>query len=75
MKYFPDNCHKRIPSKKYFWKVFYALKRPHYENIVNDKILFLKKKNKIKDDKVVATEDAINILKNFSYDDNLSLLS
>ena len=75
MKYFPDACHRRMPSKEYFWKVYYCNKKDNFKQIVGDKIKALKKKNRIKTDTIKVTDEALDILKNFKFEVNLALLS
>ena len=74
MKYFPDSCYKRMPSKDYFWKVFYSTKRESFKQLIGEKVNALKKKNRIKSDTIRVTDEAYDIFKNFKFEENLTLL-
>jgi len=74
MKYFPDSCHKRMPSKDYFWKVYYYTKKDNFKQLIGEKISILKKKNCIKSDAIKVTDEAYEIFKNFKFEENLGLL-
>ena len=63
-----------MPSKEYFWKVYFVLNKDNFRQLVSDKIAALKKKNRIKNDLVKATAEAIDIMKSFKFEENLSLL-
>lgn len=74
MRYFPDSCHRKVPSKTYFWKVYYYLKRYEFMANIDEQIKVLRKKNRIKNDKLVLSVEAQSIFKDFNVGDNLRLL-
>lgn len=74
MMYFPDVCHKRMPPKDYFWKIYYYLRKESYTKLVRDQIDALKGRNKIKDDTIVMCSEAQTIFDNFAMGNDLKLL-
>lgn len=74
IKYFPETCLKKYPERAYFWKVFYVLKKPKFDELINGEIKILKAKNRIKTDKIKITAEAEKIFNKFEYESSLSLL-
>lgn len=74
MHYFPDICHKRVPPRKYFWQVFYVLRNDLFKSTIENHIVTLKLKNKIKDDNIKLTPEAQKIFNDFNFTDDLQLL-
>lgn len=74
MRYFPDSCQKKVPDRGYFWKVLGNVMPEEYQNFLRSKLAALKKKRKIKDDKLVLTREACDTFEEFDFEDTLALL-
>lgn len=74
MAFFPDSCNRKVPSKSYFWKVYYCLKKEDFKDKIAEQISILKRKNKIKDDKLTLNEETHTIYKDYDVGSNLRLL-
>lgn len=74
IKYFPDSCLKRQPPKSYFWKVYFHCFKSEFNTNITTQIDSLIKKNRVKDDNVLLTDEAVDIFENFNFKQNLKLL-
>lgn len=74
-KYFPNVFYKRQPPRKYFWQVFFSLKKDDYDRLIEENILLFKQNNKIKNDRLILNEESLQIFKEFDESNELGLLS
>ena len=74
LRYFPQTFLLRVPPADYFWRVFSVVKKNEYANLLKEKMTQMKNQNRIKNEKLTLTPEAIRILKNTDFEGNLSLL-
>ena len=74
VKYFPDTFLLRVPPAEYFWKVFAAVKKKEFDELLKGKLAEMKSQNKIRNEKLTLTPEAVQILKNSDFEKNLALL-
>lgn len=74
LRYFPQTFLLRVPPADYFWRVFSVVKKNEYEKLLKEKLTQMKNLNRIKNEKLTLTPEAIRILKNTDFEGNLSLL-
>ena len=74
MRFFPQTFLLRVPPADYFWRVFSVVKKNEYQTLLKEKLTLMKSQNRIKNEKLTLTPEAIKILKNTDFEGNLSLL-
>ena len=72
MAYFPDCYYKKVPPKKYFWKVMSVIEKDVFDREYKDALLRIKKKIK-KEREIILKQEHKELMK-LEREENFSLL-